>query len=199
MAKEPIFIELVQWHDIIWPKTLFFGLIFNLGFYMKTCNMLANEIAKFFNRFHVMVLISMLLLNITLTLISTYKYYTPEYKAFEEEKQKLISLWSENPLAYDSLYEVHVEKVDSYNSLVRQASIMGRASPEFENQYINSKEYDDIELFDSVEETIVESRSSHGSTIFCTQFETAGWYKRINPDPESDSPLTEAIIDRPSS
>ena len=43
---------------------------------------------------------------------------------------------------------------------------------------------------------IVESRSSHGSTIFCTQFETAGWYKRINPDPESDSPLTEAIIDR---
>ena len=101
-----------------------------------------------------MVLISMLLLNITLTLISTYKYYTPEYKAFEEEKQKLISLWSENPLAYDSLYEVHVEKVDSYNSLVRQTSIMGRASPEFENQYINSKEYDDIELFDSVEETI---------------------------------------------
>jgi len=43
---------------------------------------------------------------------------------------------------------------------------------------------------------IVESRSSHGSTIFCTQFETEGWYKRINPDPESDSPLTEAIIDR---
>ncbi|MBO4220009.1 MAG: ATP-binding protein [Clostridia bacterium] len=43
---------------------------------------------------------------------------------------------------------------------------------------------------------IVESRCSHGSTIFCTQFETVGWYKRINPDPESDSPLTEAIIDR---
>ena len=43
---------------------------------------------------------------------------------------------------------------------------------------------------------IVERRSTHGSTIFCTQFETKGWYKRINPDPETDSPLTEAIIDR---
>ena len=43
---------------------------------------------------------------------------------------------------------------------------------------------------------IVESRCTHGSTIFCTQFETVGWYKRINPDPETDSPLTEAIIDR---
>ncbi len=43
---------------------------------------------------------------------------------------------------------------------------------------------------------IVESRSTHGSTIFCTQFETAGWYKRINQDPDSNSPLTEAIIDR---
>ena len=43
---------------------------------------------------------------------------------------------------------------------------------------------------------IVESRSNHGSTIFCTQFEPHGWYKRINSDPENDSPLTEAIIDR---
>ena len=43
---------------------------------------------------------------------------------------------------------------------------------------------------------IIEARTKHGSTIFCTQFETEGWYKRINPDPENDSPISEAIMDR---
>lgn len=43
---------------------------------------------------------------------------------------------------------------------------------------------------------IIEARTRHGSTIFCTQFETEGWYKRVNPDPENDSPISEAIMDR---
>ena len=43
---------------------------------------------------------------------------------------------------------------------------------------------------------IIEARTKHGSTIFCTQFETEGWYKRVNPDPENDSPISEAIMNR---
>lgn len=44
---------------------------------------------------------------------------------------------------------------------------------------------------------IVEARSGQqGSMLFCTQYETQGWYKRINPDPEHDSPISEAIMDR---
>ena len=43
---------------------------------------------------------------------------------------------------------------------------------------------------------IIEERTKHGSTIFCTQFETEGWYRRVNPDPENDSPISEAIMDR---
>ena len=43
---------------------------------------------------------------------------------------------------------------------------------------------------------IIEARTKHGATIFCTQFETEGWYKRINPDPENDSPISEAMMDR---
>ena len=43
---------------------------------------------------------------------------------------------------------------------------------------------------------IIEARTKHGSTIFCTQFETEGWYKRVNPDPENDSPISEAIMGR---
>ena len=43
---------------------------------------------------------------------------------------------------------------------------------------------------------IIEARCTHGSTIFCTQFETEGWYKRINSDPKNDSPISEAIMDR---
>jgi len=53
------------------------------------------------------------------------------------------------------------------------------------------------ESYDVLE--IVESRctqTQHGTMIFCTQFEPDGWYKRINPDPESDSPISEAIMDR---
>lgn len=50
------------------------------------------------------------------------------------------------------------------------------------------------ESYDLLE--IVESRSKHGSTIFCTQYETIGWYTRINADPEQDSPVADAIMDR---
>lgn len=43
---------------------------------------------------------------------------------------------------------------------------------------------------------IVEARTQRGSMIFCTQFDAPGWYKRINPDPNNDSPISEAIMDR---
>ena len=32
--------------------------------------------------------------------------------------------------------------------------------------------------------------------IFCTQYETEGWYGRIHPDEDNDSPISEAIMDR---
>ncbi len=32
--------------------------------------------------------------------------------------------------------------------------------------------------------------------IFCIQYHTEGWYDRINADPNNDSPVSEAIIDR---
>ena len=50
------------------------------------------------------------------------------------------------------------------------------------------------EAYDLLE--IVESRCKKGSIIFCTQYETEGWYRRINPDPDNDSPISEAIMDR---
>lgn len=34
------------------------------------------------------------------------------------------------------------------------------------------------------------------SMIFCTQYEPDGWYPRINSNPEADSPVSEAIMDR---
>lgn len=43
---------------------------------------------------------------------------------------------------------------------------------------------------------LIETRTKHGSTIFCTQFESEGWYSRIDPDPESGSQICEAIMDR---
>ena len=48
-------------------------------------------------------------------------------------------------------------------------------------------------LYDLLE--IAESHSSR-STIFCTQYQPEGWYTRIDPNPESDSPVSEAIIYR---
>ena len=42
---------------------------------------------------------------------------------------------------------------------------------------------------------VIESRIEH-SMIFCTQYHSTGWYERINPDPENDSPISDAIIDR---
>lgn len=50
------------------------------------------------------------------------------------------------------------------------------------------------ESYDLLE--VVEARCSQGSIIFCTQYETEGWYRRINPAPDDDSPISEAIMDR---
>ena len=53
------------------------------------------------------------------------------------------------------------------------------------------------ESYDLLE--IMEARCGHSpsrSMILCTQYEPEGWYRRINPDPESDSPVSEAIMDR---
>ena len=43
---------------------------------------------------------------------------------------------------------------------------------------------------------IVEARTKHGSTIFCTQYDTDDWYDRINTGSAQDSPINDAIMDR---
>lgn len=43
---------------------------------------------------------------------------------------------------------------------------------------------------------LVETRMKHGAIIFCTQYDSGEWYKRLNPDPESENPISEAIMDR---
>ena len=43
---------------------------------------------------------------------------------------------------------------------------------------------------------IVEARTKHGSTIFCTQYDTDDWYDRINTNSTQDSPISDAIMDR---
>ena len=43
---------------------------------------------------------------------------------------------------------------------------------------------------------IVEARTKHGSTVFCTQYDTDDWYDRINTDSSQDSPINDAIMDR---
>ena len=43
---------------------------------------------------------------------------------------------------------------------------------------------------------LVEARTTHGATIFCTQYEPGEWYERINPNSEDRSPISEAIMDR---
>ena len=43
---------------------------------------------------------------------------------------------------------------------------------------------------------IIEARTKHGATVFCTQYDTDGWYERINADPNQDSPIADAIMDR---
>ena len=49
------------------------------------------------------------------------------------------------------------------------------------------------ESYDMLE--IVEVRC-HKSTIFYTQYESEGWYTRIDSNPASDRPVSEAIMDR---
>ena len=50
------------------------------------------------------------------------------------------------------------------------------------------------ESYDLLE--IAESRCEKGPMIFCTQYDPDEWYERITPDPNVDSPISEAIMDR---
>ena len=43
---------------------------------------------------------------------------------------------------------------------------------------------------------LIEFRSEHGSTIFCTQYDPDEWYERLNPHSEDQGPISEAIMDR---
>ena len=44
---------------------------------------------------------------------------------------------------------------------------------------------------------IIEARTKHGATIFCTQYDLySDWYERLNTDPSQDSPISDAIMDR---
>ena len=44
---------------------------------------------------------------------------------------------------------------------------------------------------------IIEARTRHGATIFCTQYDPySDWYERLNTDPSQDSPISDAIMDR---
>lgn len=49
------------------------------------------------------------------------------------------------------------------------------------------------ESFDILE--LTEARCKK-SMIFCTQYESVGWYERINPDANGESPVSDAIVDR---
>ena len=50
------------------------------------------------------------------------------------------------------------------------------------------------QAFDLLE--IIEAWTKHGATVFCTLYDTDGWYERINADPNQDSPIADAIMDR---
>lgn len=49
------------------------------------------------------------------------------------------------------------------------------------------------ESYDLLE--IIEVRIDR-SMIFCTQYHAEGWYERINADPNNDSSISDAIINR---
>ena len=50
------------------------------------------------------------------------------------------------------------------------------------------------ESYDLLE--LVESRTSHGAMIFCTQYDTSEWYERISPKSADGSTISDAIMDR---
>lgn len=60
------------------------------------------------------------------------------------------------------------------------------------------RELNQQQAFDLLE--IVEGRASQKlgreSMIICSQYDFNGWFYRINPDPNNESPVTEAIMDR---
>ena len=59
------------------------------------------------------------------------------------------------------------------------------ALPHENNQPNESEQHDILEL--------LHRRRRNSSTIFCSQYDSSGWYEQLGGD---DSPLAEAILDR---
>ena len=61
---------------------------------------------------------------------------------------------------------------------------------------LSAEDCKEILRFSARQSILLEARTKHGSTIFCTQFDTCDWYDRINTDSAQDSPISDAIMDR---
>ena len=62
-------------------------------------------------------------------------------------------------------------------------------------------EQESYNLLELVETRSVGTTSDFAgrSTIFCSQYDTDEWYIRITPNAEEQNPMSDAIMDRPSS
>ena len=89
---------------------------------------------------------------------------------------------------------------------IRMPELLARSSGELKKLLASYKKVDLLildewlirpltpqESYDLLE--IAEARSQR-SMIFCTQYQPVEWYTRIDSNPESDSPISEAIMDR---
>ena len=71
---------------------------------------------------------------------------------------------------------------------------VAKANGEF-RKVITAYKKVDLLILDEYLLEIIEARIER-SVIFCTQYHAEGWYERINSDPNNDSPISDAIIDR---
>lgn len=116
--------------------------------------LLKYELIKHINKFNVLLISIMLLLNLGITAYQHRYEFTNEAKNIRETKQQMLDLYNTNKDQYDALYSDFLNRkseymVQYYNSLTDDRSIST-----FENKIINYPNYNDTNLFSDIDKVI---------------------------------------------
>lgn len=114
------------------------------------------EFHKYFTRFHIILLTVMLVFNIGLTAYQYSYLFTDEQNEINEAKNYLIDLFLDDEEAYNQIYEEHSARLGEYEGKYYTDFFYNETKTinVFESQFIDLYDYNDINLFRDVEETI---------------------------------------------
>ncbi len=112
------------------------------------------EFFKHLNRFNILLVAIMLLLNVGITAYQ-YRYeFTDEAKNIRETKQHILGLYKNNKSQFNDLYNDYLARKSEYTTQFYSSLTDDRTLPAFKNTIIDYPNYGDEDLFNDIEDIL---------------------------------------------